>query len=540
VLDAATAAVTQIPENRAELVALVERISAERDGYRKLYLETLALCRKLERGLLGQKREKLSAGDAQLSMSLLGMLLAGNGAAGDAAEPVPAPVEEVRAHKRTKPTGRKPLPEELPRIDVEVLPPEVQRGGLDAFRRIGEDVTETVEWRRASLVVVRMHKPKFVPKGRDRAAETEVFQAAPPELPIERGLAGPGLLAETIVWRWQDHLPLHRMERIFARQGLPLARSTICGWHSELADLVRPLIEAMWQDALTAPYLCTDATGVLVQAKEKCHHGHFFVVAAPERHVLFAYTPKHDGAAVKDLLGDYKGTLVADAHAVYNHLYKSGDVVEAGCWAHARRYWFKALAVDPERARQALALIGALFRLERAHATAPPEQRLAVRKREAVPIVEKFFAWCDAEAERVLDETPSAKAVGYARNQRAALSRFLEDGRLPIHNNFSERELRREAIGRKNWLFLGSDDGGEVNATFVTLLASCQLHELEPTAYLRDLLCLIPSWPAKRVLELAPAYWQKTFEQQDAQQRLAANVYRQVALGEIDEHSAKK
>ena len=163
-----------------------------------------------------------------------------------------------------------------------------------------------------------------------------------------------------------------------------------------------------------------------------------------------------------------------------------------------------------------------------------------MRKREAAPIVEKFFAWCDAEADRVLDETPSAKAVGYARNQRAALSRFLEDGRLPIHNNFSERELRREAIGRKNWLFLGSDDGGEVNATFVTLLASCQLHELEPTAYLRDLLCLIPSWPAKRVLELAPAYWQKTLEQQDAQQRLAANVYRQVALGEVDEHSAKK
>ncbi len=537
--DAATAE-TQIDARIAELAAANERIGAERDGYKKLYLETLELCRKLERGLLGQKREKLSAGDAQITMSLLGMLLGGEAAASAAEEPTPAPVEEVRAHTRQKPTGRKPLPEDLPRVDLEVVPLDVQRAGLDAFERIGEDVSETVEWRRASVVVVRMHKPKFAPKGRDRAAETKILQAPSPELPIERGLAGPGLLAETIVWRWQDHLPLHRMERIFARQGLPLARSTICGWHAELADLVRPLIDAMWQDALTAPYLCTDATGVLVQAKEKCRHGHFFVVAAPETHVLFAYTPKHDGAAVKDLLGGYKGTLVADAHAVYNHLYKSGDVVEAGCWAHARRYWFKALAVDPERARQALALIGALFRLERAHATSPPDQRLAIREREAAPIVEKFFAWCDAEAERVLDETPSAKAIGYARNQRAALSRFLEDGRLPIHNNFSERELRREAIGRKNWLFLGSDDGGDVNAAFVTLLASCQLHELEPAAYLRDLLCLIPSWPAKRVLELAPAYWQKTLEQQDAQQRLAANVYRQVALGEIDEHSAKK
>ncbi|HEX7487299.1 MAG TPA: IS66 family transposase [Anaeromyxobacteraceae bacterium] len=538
--DAATSTATPIPESRDLVVALVERISTERDGYKKLYRETLELCRKLERGLLGQKREKLSAGDAQITMSLLGMLLGGGATPDAAVEPIPVPVDEVRAHTRQKPTGRKPLPEELPRVDLEVVPPDVQRAGLDAFERIGEDVTETVEWRRASVVVVRMHKPKFVPKGRDRAAETKVLQAPSPELPIERGLAGPGLLAETLVWRWQDHLPLHRMERIFARQGLPLARSTICGWHAELADLVRPLIEAMWQDALTAPYLCTDATGVLVQAKEKCRHGHFFVVAAPERHVLFAYTPKHDGAAVKDLLGDYKGTLVADAHAVYNHLYKSGDVIEAGCWAHARRYWFKALAVDPERARQALALIGALFRLERAHATSPPDQRLAVRKREAAPIVEKYFAWCDAEADHALDETPSAKAIGYARNQRAALSRFLEDGRLPIHNNFSERELRREAIGRKNWIFLGSDDGGEVNATFVSLLASCQLHEIEPSAYLRDLLCLIPSWPARRVLELAPAYWQQTLQQQDTQQRLAANVFRQVALGELDEHSAKK
>lgn len=528
---------TPIEERIAELLADNQKIAAERDGYKKLYLETLELCRRLERGIVGQKREKLSASDAQVTMSLLGMLLGGVDASAAAA---PAPVDEVRAHARRRPTGRKPLPEDLPRVDLEVIPPDVQRAGLDAFERIGEDVSETVEWRRASVVVVRMHKPKFVPKDRDRTAETKVLQAPSPELPIERGLAGPGLLAETVVWRWQDHLPLHRMERIFGRQGLPLARSTICGWHAELADLVRPLVDAMWRDALTAPYLCTDATGVLVQAREKCRRGHFWVVAAPERHVLFAYSPKHDGAAVDELLAGYKGTLVADAHAVFDHLFKSGEVIEAGCWAHARRYWFKALATDPDRARQALAIIGALFRLERAHATSPPEQRLAVRRLEARPIVDKFFAWCDAEAERALDETPSAKAIGYARNQRVALSRFLDDGRLPIHNNFSERELRREAVGRKNWLFLGSDDGGDVNAAFVTLLASCQLHELEPAAYLRDLFCLLPSWPARRVLELAPANWQKTLEQQDAQQRLAANVFRQVALGEIDEHSAKK
>lgn len=530
-------AAVEIPGSIEEAAALIARLGVERDGYRKLYLETLELCRKLERGIVGQKREKLSAGDAQVTLSLLGMLLGDRPAAGGEAAPES---REIPAHTRRRPTGRRPLPEELPRVDLEVLPPEVQRGGLDAFRRIGEDVTETLEWRRASAVVVRMHKPKFVPKDSDRTQETKVFQAPPPELPIPRSIAGPGLLAETLVRRWQDHMPLHRMERMFGREGLQIARSTICGWHAELAELVKPLITAMWQDAFTAPYLCSDATGVLVQANEKCRRGHFWVVAAPEKHVLFAYSPKHDAAAVDALLAGYQGTLVADAHAVFDHLYRTGDVVEAGCWAHARRYWFKALSTDPDRARQALALVGGLFRLERAHSTAPPERRLAIRKLEAAPIVEKYFTWCDAEAERVLDETPTAKAIGYSRNQRVALSRFLDDGRLPIHNNFSERELRREAIGRKNWLFLGSDDAGDVNATFVTLLASCQLHEIEPSAYLRDLLCLIPSWPARRVLELAPAYWQKTLEQQDTQQRLAANVFRRVALGEIDEHSQSK
>ena len=166
-----------------------------------------------------------------------------------------------------------------------------------------------------------------------------------------------------------------------------------------------------------------------------------------------------------------------------------------------------------------------------------PEGRKRVRLAQAQPILDEFFAWCDKEALVVIDETPISKAIGYLRNQRVPLQRFLEDGRLPMKNNLSERELRREAVGRRNWLFIGNDDAGEVNATFVTLLATCQLHGLEPLGYLRDLLCLLPSWPVKRVLELAPAYWKKTLEQENTQQRLAANVFRQVSLGE---HSPKK
>ncbi len=519
------------------------KLRADVEHYRELYLKTLEQCRKLERGILGQKREKLPPHEQQLSIAVLGQVLGDRAAAehfveGDEDEGAIEPAK-VREHERRRSGGRRPLPESLPRVDIEILPPEVEHEGRDHFERIGEEVSETVERRPASLVVVRVRRPKFVRKDRERNAETEVLVGDVPELPIPRGLAGPGLLADTIVRRWQDHLPLNRLEQIYAREGLELPRSTVCTWHTQLTELVAPLIIAMWKDALASPYLCTDATGVLVQAKEKCRVGHFWVVVAPERHVLYAYSAKHDGDAVGRILGGYRGYLVADAHAVYDHLYRKGDVVEVGCWAHTRRYFFKALDSDPERARHALALIGALFKIERDIAEQPPGKRRAARQRDSRAIVERFFAWCDAEEDRVLDQTPIARGIGYARNQRQALLRFLDDARLPIHNNTSELALRREVVGRKNWLFVGSDDGGDVNAAFVTLLASCQLHKIEPWSYLRDLLILLPYWPVSRVLELAPVNWRQTVEQDDAQQRLAADRFRRAIL-ELDAHPSKK
>jgi len=508
----------------------LEKLTIERDEYKRLYVQTLEAYRKLEAGLVGQKRERFVASGEQLTLALVSMLVAPGE---QASEAIPA-VQQVEGHTRAKPTGRKPLPETLPRIDIEVVPPEVQRQGLDAFDRIGEDVTETVERRPASFVVVRTVRAKYVPKERASGEPgPTVLQAPSPELPLPRSIPGPGLLAETIVRRFQDHLPLYRLEGIYEREGLPLARSTICGWHQEVAQLCVPLIMAMWHDAMASPYLCTDATGVLVQALQKCRRAHFFVVVAPQKHVLFGYSPKHDKQAVDKLLGGYSGYLVADAHAVYNHLYEKGEVIEVGCWAHARRYVFKALESDGPRARHALSLIQALFLLERGYSNATHNEKLRRRQRDAQPIVDTFFAWCDEESLKVLDETPISKAIRYAQNQRIALRRFLEDGRLPIHNNWSEGALRREAVGRKNWLFVGNDEGGEVNAALVTLLASCELHGLEPLGYLRDLLCLLPSWPAKRVLELAPAYWANTISSADITAILNANVFRQAALGSL-------
>jgi hypothetical protein len=380
------------------------------------------------------------------------------------------------------------------------------------------------------MVVVRITKPKFVRRGREKDQPTEVHVGSTPPIPIERGVAGPGMLADTIVRRWQDHLPLHRLEDVYARDGVEIARSTMCSWHGQLAPMVEPLVAAMREDAFRSPYLCTDATGVLVQAKNKCRRGHFWVLVVPGKHVLFEYTRAHTNDAVDSVLAGYAGYLVADAHVVYDHLYERGDVTEVNCWAHCRRYFFRAMESDPERAKIALGLIGMLFKIERSLRTAPRKKRERIRKKHSAPVVERFYSWCDAEWPDLLEDTPLHAGVRYARNQRDGLQRFLSDGRLPLDNNISERELRRQAVGRKNWLFVGSDDGAETNAVFTSLLASCRMHKVEPWAYLRDLLCLLPEWPRHRLLELAPAYWADTETGDEAKQLLQANPYRAITL----------
>ena len=198
--------------------------------------------------------------------------------------------------------------------------------------------------------------------------------------------------------------------------------------------------------------------------------------------------------------------------------------------SHTRRYFFKAIASDPERAKVALGFIGALFRIERTLADSPRKKKEKIRDKRSRPIVDAFFSWCDAEAPSVLDDTPISDGIRYSRNQRVGLSRFLDDGRLPIHNNMSELALRREAVGRKNWLFVGSDDAGAVNALFTSLLASCRLCGVEPWSYLRDIFCLLPRWPEHRLLDLAPVAWKDTRDGTDVQALLDANPFRKLTL----------
>jgi transposase len=463
-LESSRAALESLRRQVEELRQAHEKATSDREQYRALYMQMLERCRTLEQGIIAGKKAERFAGEdeSQLSMQLLGMLLAEGEAPAQESEDAgddddldlgdleDGDDDEVAATDEPGDTclpkrrrrGRRKLPEALPRVEIEILPPEVIQEGLDAFERIGEVVSEAVERRPASVVVARIIRPKFVHKHTpepDPYAEDDgepepptVLIAEAPEKPIERGLAGPGLLAATIVQRWQDHLPAHRQEAIWARDGLPLSRSTICGWHQQLADLAAPLIDAMLADAFGSPYVCVDATGVLVQAPEQCQRCHFWVLVAPERHVLYRYSAKHDGEAVDRLLAGYKGYLVADAHVVYDHLYKSGDILEVGCWAHCRRYFFKALGSEPELARHALGHLKGLFKIEESIAGSPRKKREAVRAKKSQKIVDAFFKWCAEQAELALDGSPIAKALNYALNQETGLRRFLKDGRLPL------------------------------------------------------------------------------------------------------------
>lgn len=533
-------------ERLAPLVERLEKLEPElraareeRDRYRRLAEQLEERCALLERGLLGKKAERLSPDESQLSLAMIGTMLSEQErtAIDELVETQATEAQVIKEHTRKKPTGRKPFPEHLPRIEIEQLPDEVRAEGVENFERIGEDVTERLERRPASMVVVVIRKPKFVRRSSSKGDDpVTVYQAATPDLPIEGAMAGPGMLADTVVKRWDDHLPLHRMTRIYGREDIELAKSTMCGWHMRLAELGRPLIDAMRADSFGAPYLCTDATGVLVLAKEKCRRAHFWVLIDPDKHVLFEYTRNHTNSAVDSVLAGYSGYLVADAHVVYDHLYAAEEgPTEVNCWAHARRYFFKAMTSDPERARAALALIAQLFRLERALQTKPRKQKERLRHKHARPVIERFFSWCDAvwdgnEGPTLLEGTPLYDGVRYARNQRKGLCRFLDDGRLPIDNNISERALRRQAVGRKNWLFVGSDEGAQANAVFTSLIASAHRNQIEPWAYLRDLFCLLPTWPVHRVLELAPAYWAETSKREDVIAALANNPFRAATL----------
>jgi transposase len=405
--------------------------------------------------------------------------------------------------------GRRPLPADLPRERrVHEVPPD-QRAcpgcGRDRVP-IGEETSEQLDYRPASLFVVEHVRVKVA----CRHCQGHVAVADRPPQPIEKGLPGPGLLAQVISSKFADHLPLYRQEGIFARHGAELSRKTMCGWMAQAAWLLEPIWRAMRAEVLKSRVVQTDDTSVPVLDRrlDRARTARLWVYLGDREHpyAVYDYSADRSRDGPERFLGDYKGYLQADAYSGYDRLYSRG-VVEVGCWAHARRKFFDARSGDPERAHEALARIRLLYALEAGGKDLDEAARLALRRERSVPLLERLGTWLDEQARVVLPKSPIGGAIGYARSNWAALNRFTEAGFLAIDNNASERAVKPVAIGRRNWLFAGSEGGGRTAAILISLTSTCKALKMDHFAYLRDMLERVCTHPARRIAELLPDRW---------------------------------
>jgi transposase len=441
------------------------------------------------------------------------------------AEPAPAPTPAPSAPKKDG-HGRKPLPASLPRKPVwHDVPPErricPECGGERTC--IGQDVREQLEFIPASLVVLEHIRPKYA----CRACQAHVVIAERLPEPIDKGLPGPGLLAHVAVSKYADHLPLYRLEGIFRRSGIELARSTMCDWMAVVAELLEPIVKRMLGLILTSRVVQNDDTTVPVQDHDGkgIKTGRLWVSIGDRDHpyTVYTYTPDRSAAGPREIFRGFRGYLQADAYSAYDGLYSSGAIVEVGCLMHARRKFHEARTSDPQRSHQALAWIGLLYDIERdvkgreaADDGAFVALRHRVRAERSRPIFDKFHDWLEAERPKVLPKSPIGEAIQYALNHWVALERPLEAGFLELDNGACERAFKPVALGRKNWLFAGSDKGGQTAAVLMSLCTTCKSLGIDPQAYLRDVLDRISTHPAKRIDELLPDRWQESRRAGDA------------------------
>lgn len=461
---------------------------------------------KLRRMQFGRKSEKLDTQITQLELRLEDLESGQSESAAPSAEAAPAALAK---HKSV----RRPLPEHLPR-EIETHAPQHTAcpacGGT--LSKLGEDVSEILEYVPAQFKVIRQVRPKLA----CTACDT-IVQAPAPSRPIERGLAGPGLLAHVLVSKYADHLPLYRQSEIYERVGLDLDRSTLADWVGGSSRLLAPLVEALRRYVLATPKLHADDTPVPVLAPGtgKTKTGRLWTYVRDDRPagsadapaVWFAYSPNRKGEHPQLHLKDFRGTLQADAFAGFNALYEDPErgIVEAACWAHVRRKFYDLQQAHASPiAAEAIQRIGALYAIESEIRGRPPDERREIRQARARPLLDSMHEWLQATLAKLSKKSAVAAAIGYALGRWPALVRYCDDGLLEIDNNAAERALRAVALGRKNYLFAGSDAGGERAAALYSLIGSAKLNGLDPEAYLRDVLTRIADHPVSHIEELLP------------------------------------
>jgi transposase len=465
------------------------------------------LIAKLRRMQFGRKSEKLDRQIEQLELRLdeLQATQAEN-TTGSHTPAVAAPIAIVAAK-----AARRPLPEHLPR-EVRTYPPKQKAcpdcGG--ALNSLGEDVSEILEYVPARFKVIRQVRPKLA-----CACCERIVQAPSPSRPIERGIAGPGLLAHVLVSKYCDHLPLYRQSEIYAREGVELERSTLADWVGGTSQLLAPLVEVLRRHVTSAAKLHADDTPVPVLApgNGKTKTGRLWTYVRDDRPagdatpaaVWFAYSPDRKGEHPHAHLGNFTGTLQADGYAGFDAVYETGRIQEAACWAHVRRKFYDLhVAHKSQVAAEAIERIAVLYAIEKEIRGCPADQRREVRGIRARPLLDSLKQWLEETLGKLSRKSDTALAVRYALSRWDALLRYVDDGRIEIDNNAAERALRTVALGRKNYLFAGSDAGGERAAAIYSLIGTAKLNGLDPESYLRHVLSRLADHPINRIEELLP------------------------------------
>ena len=536
----------QLPDDIAELKRLVLSKDAELAAARNGLIITQLTIEKLKAQLAKLKREKFGASSEKIERAIEQLELALEEAEAAKAEAIaareqlpepepanaaPQPIENAKLQKKK----RRQLPPELPRRDIVHMPPGVcgTCGGAD-LRKVSETVTEVLRYVPGRFEVDRHVRPAC------SCAKCETMVQAPmPELPIPRGMVGASFLAHIAIAKFCDHLPLYRQSEIYARSGLDIDRSQLAEWLGHVAWLLKPLVELVAAHVMAGRVIHADDTpvGVLAPGTGKTKTGRLWIYLRDERPhggpcathasgmtppaVLYRYTPDRKGEHCRKELANFTGWLHADGYAGFAKLYEIAGVADAallqgpprvaevGCWSHVRRGFFNEWTQHKSTiAKEALDRIGALFDIERPIAGHAADIRRAVRQRTARPRIDELATWLDAQLDKLPAKSDLAGAIRYARSRWGALTRYLDDGRLEISNNAAENQIRPAALGRKNWLFCGSDAGGERAAAFYTLIRTARLNGIEPEAWLTDVIARIGSHPINRLAELLPWNWQ--------------------------------
>ena len=516
-------AAAKLPENTDELRAFAASLQVEAQIYKdELYAKTLHI-EKLKAELAALRRARFGRSSEKLDREIeQGELLLGDLEEGQAERAVKRqqamPKSSVPAETREQSQPvRKPLPEHLPRERVEhEAACACPACGSTRLTKIGTDEREVLEYVPSHFKVIVHARPKMSCRDCEK-----IMQEPMPSLPIEKGMPGPGLLAHVLIAKYDDHLPLYRQSEIYAREGMGLDRSTLAEWVGKMGFLLTPLAEAIGQHARAGATIHADDTPVpvLEPGRGKTKVGRLWVAVRDERPwgsaappaAYYRYAPDRTAEQADALLKGCSGYLHADAYAGFKHLYepdpKTGapGLVEVACWAHARRkiYEVHAATASPA-AHELLERIGVLFAIEADIRGKSPDERLKARIERAVPALDALKIVFEATLNKISNKSSLARALRYALSRWSSLTRYTTDGRLEISNNAAERAIRPLAVGRKNWLFAGSDTGGERAATIYTIIETAKMNGLEPEAYLRDIIARIADHPIKRIAELLP------------------------------------